>query len=86
MMEMEEKELALEQPAVHRVSAWEWGSRILSLVFHPVLLPFYMLYRTCRYLLRSMRGERPGLRKMAAAATERKSLYARLHIYEGKEL
>ena len=41
MMEMEEKELALEQPAVRRVSAWEWGSRILSLVFHPVLLPFY---------------------------------------------
>lgn len=53
---------------------------------YPVLLPFYMLYRTCRYLLRSMRGERPGLRKMAAAAMERKSLYARLHIYEGKEL
>ena len=46
---MEEKDLALEQPAEHRVSAWEWGSRILSGVFHPMLLPFYVFLLLFHY-------------------------------------
>ena len=49
MIEMEEKDLALEQPAEHRLSVWEWGSRILSVVFHPMLLPFYVFILLFRY-------------------------------------
>ena len=49
MMEIEEKELALEQPTAHGLSVWEWGSLLLSVVFNPLLMPLYVFILLFRF-------------------------------------
>ena len=49
MMEKEEKELALEQPAVHGCSVCVWFSRLLSVVFNPLLMPLYVFILLFRF-------------------------------------
>lgn len=49
MMEKEEKEFVLEQPTAHRVSVWKWGSRLLSVVFNPLLMPLYIFVLLFRF-------------------------------------
>ena len=37
----EEKEIEMEQVVEHKASGWEWFSRVLSVVFNPLLMPLY---------------------------------------------
>lgn len=51
----------------------------------PVLHPFLDVYRAGLYLIRTVRGERSSLSKLAPLAQERRSIYEQLRIFETDE-
>lgn len=53
-----------------------------SLKTKPLLVPFAMFWRACKYIWKVAKGERYALHKLAPKADERKSVYERLHIFE----
>lgn len=51
----------------------------------PLLYPFFDCYRAMLYLVRTAKGKRNSLIKLAPEANKRKSIYDRLHIFESDE-